>query len=251
MLGAVLARRPDLQASALAVVGSRAHGHADEGSDWDLVALTGDDPTEATIEPFPPGAGPRAGTLAAVREWRRSRPFGGLEIELLGPSARRRRERSNLAIWWFELSNARLLHAGWDGFDGYRDSLGARFAAERRQLAISQWARARLGRNEALSALGHDDPYAATLAGARAVGAAARAYLLWTGSPYPPDKWLLAVVGERGGDRLVQAARTVIDRSAPAEDRFTAVQQVMGELEQAMSESGADWDDLGDWWLRI
>jgi hypothetical protein len=133
----------------------------------------------------------------------------------------------------------------------YRALLARRFSDTRRELAISEWVRFRLARNEALSTLCHGDPSAATLAGARAVQAAARSHLLWTGSPYPPDKWLLAVVAERGGGEVVAAAKTILDGTRDPGDRFAATHVLAGALETTMSESGADWDELGDWWRHV
>jgi hypothetical protein len=251
ILEGLLREHPGLATAAVVLVGSRAHGHADRSSDWDLVALVGDDREDETIELFPPTE-PLAGpTLAAVTRWRASRRFGGVEVEVLGARGRRRRESIDIAVWAFELSHAKLLQDGWTEYRRYAASVADRFAEARPKVAVSEWAHFRLARNETLSAIAHGDAHAATLASARAVQAAARAFLLWAGLPYPSDKWLLTVVRERGGGDLASAAERVLDGSGDAEERFAAVHELARALEAQMSESGADWDELGDWWLRL
>jgi hypothetical protein len=58
------------------------------------------------------------------------------------------------------------------------------------------------------------------------------------------------VVAERGGRELVAAADAILASPDP-DDAFDAVGALTRALEARMTACGADWDELGDWWLRL
>ena len=219
--------RPVLEALRLRDVdvyltGSRAHGRAADGSDWDLIALAPDD------------EGARLGLHPLER-----RDVG---VDLIGPVLRAWREEQELSIWAWELGHGKLLHEAWGGGERYRAELARRFEAEREPLAVRWWARFRLQRNVARSVLAKGDPLAILLTVPLAAHAAVRAALLWAGRPYPPDKWLAAETPEP----LREPVRALVDQSRNAADRLDALEELRRLVEEPVPV-----ERLGDWYRLV
>jgi predicted nucleotidyltransferase len=204
------------------LTGSRAHGRETDASDWDLIALA------------PGDEGARLGMHPLER--------GDVGVDLIGPDLRAWREEQELSIWAWELGRGRLLHEGWGGGEPYRAELARRFEAVRDALAVRWWARFRLQRNVARSVLAKGDPLAIPLTVPLAAHAAARAAILWTGRPYPPDKWLAAETPEPLGEPV----RALLDQSRTVPDRLEALEELRRLVEEPVPVA-----HLGDWYRLV
>jgi hypothetical protein len=165
------------------LVGSRAAGFGDGFSDWDTVLLT---PTDVADEdtlaaasdeifgiarPDPHGAP----TLALHSLWRQAH---GVDIKVLGPRARRRREAAARVEWVFDLRHAVPLHlSGTDG-ESYRERVGAAFGQLSGVLAVEAYRAFRQSRNEAVATLPRADRAIQAVAAAACVIHAAHFWLL-------------------------------------------------------------------------
>jgi hypothetical protein len=210
----------------LYLVGSRADGRAGDTGDWDFVALTPDD-ANTNLSLYPLGR-------AADRS-------DQVDLDVLGPALRMRRETRDLPIWTWQLSRARLVHTGWGGGEGYRADLADRFARSASTLAIDCWARFRLHRNSALSTLAKGEPLAIALCLPLFAHAAIRAVLLWEGRPYPPDKWLAADAPAWTRPSLEALLGTAV---------FETQRAAVDELSRLVEER-VPVDELGDWYQLI
>jgi hypothetical protein len=207
------------------LVGSRAVGFADEVSDWDTIVLSSVAvdalPANVVDEAFginwPALSGPP--TLAAHVRWRRAH---GVELQLLSPSARRRREEDDLAVWAFELQHAVPLHLS-AGIGGrYRADVAAAFDQVCPVLADAAYTAFRRSRNEAVATLPRGAQADQVVAAASCVRHAARFWMLALGVPHPADKWLLAAL-RRTDPVVVPVMETAVDLRVDPGTRFDAL----------------------------
>lgn len=227
-----------VDASDLYLIGSRARSRAGPASDWDFVAFVESDPGQASFTPFSGPPLPRSASLDEIVAWRARRPFGGVDLDVLGPAGREHRERLDLSIWTWELERARLLQEQWGHGEAYREDVRRRWEAKRDVLAAAWWARFRLQRGASAAALAREDRNSCALTLALAVRAGGRTWLLGAGQPYPPDKWLIRELPDDVADIL----RTLLHDA-----RFARKLQALHEL-SSFVESAVDADALGDWW---
>jgi hypothetical protein len=211
------------------LIGSRTTGHADDLSDWDTVVFCDQDEVSGTGDPSAYADAlfgverPRlTGTLNLAFHIE-SRLVTAVDIELMGPSTRRRRERETLAEWAYQLQHAVAL-CGEAGIGAsYIAHVAASFAARAPVLAETAYAHFRRTRNEAVSALPRGDQLAQSLAAAACVANAARFWLLAVGEPHPTEKWLVRALQDMPGtSALLAAMKLAIDPSRGPAERFDA-----------------------------
>lgn len=209
------------------LVGSRAAGFGDGFSDWDTVLLTltdvADEDTLAAASdeifgiarPDPHGAP----TLALHSLWRQAH---GVDIKILGPQARRRREAAARVEWAFDLRHAVPLHlSGTDG-ESYRERVGAAFGQLSGVSAVEAYRAFRQSRNEAVATLPRADEAIQAVTAAACVIHAAHFWMLAAGEPHPADKWLLAALGPHADPAVVATMQVVVDLRTSAGERFDA-----------------------------
>lgn len=216
------------------LVGSRAAGVADEFSDWDTIVLSPTDandlPVEITDEVFgisrPRLSGPP--TLAMHVSWRRAQ---GVDVQVCGPSACRRRMDDDLPAWAFELGHAVPLHESNDAGNRYRAEVAATFDRACPALAAAAYAAFRQSRNEAVATLPRLAETDQAMVAAACVRHAARFWLLATGAPHPADKWLLAALRRTDAGAVPAMAAAVDLRLDPAA-RFDALWHLWEAVDQ-------------------
>lgn len=209
------------------LVGSRACGFGDDFSDWDTLLLTptdveDEDTFAATADGIFGIARPDlqgAPTLALHTRWRQAH---GVDVTVLGPRARRRRESAARVEWAFELRHALPVRlSGTDG-ETYRQRVDTAFRQLSGSRAVDAYRAFRQSRNEAVASLPRADEAAHALTAAACVSDAARFWLLSAGEPHPTGKWLLAALGPHADSIVIATMKAIVDLRNSASERFDA-----------------------------
>ncbi|HEU5331783.1 MAG TPA: hypothetical protein VFU73_03440 [Actinocrinis sp.] len=211
------------------LVGSRALGLSDGLSDWDTLVFV--DAARASAGLSRAHLDRVFGVARAEMGWPpdlaghiRWRGVAGVDVEVVDPRARERRERDGLAQWAHEMHHAVPLRASTGIGERYRARIAARFAEAAGDLAEQAYRAFRLARNQAVASLARSDGATQALTGAQCVCEAARFWLLADAQPHPSDKWLLAALAASPGtESLVDAMRGAIDASCDPAARFDAL----------------------------
>jgi hypothetical protein len=209
------------------LIGSRATGWSDGLSDWDTVIFCDQDQTSGTGDPseyadalFEVERPRLTGTLNLAFHVD-SRRVAAVDIEMIGPSARHRREQESLVEWAHQLRHAIPLSDSAGIGAPYIAHVAARFATRAPALAETAYERFRRTRNEAVSALPRGEQLAQSLTAAACVANAARFWLLAAGEPYPTEKWLVrALRGVPGTTALLAAMESAGDPGREPAERF-------------------------------
>lgn len=207
------------------LVGSRATGYADDLSDWDTVVFCDQDQMSGTGDPSEYADAlfeverPRLTGKVNLAFHVASRRVAAVDVEMMEPSARQRREQETLAEWAYHLHRAIAL-SGTAGIGApYITHVAASFAVRAPALAETAYERFRRSRNEAVSALPRSDQLAQSLTTAACIAHAARFWLLAVGEPHPTEKWLVRALQDMPATgTLLAAMESAADlRHAPAE----------------------------------
>lgn len=223
---------PLLQEADWYLIGSRTNGFADDLSDWDTVLFCRDDVTENGILPEDldmlfgvqrPSVVPKPDLPFHVA----SRRVGAVDIEVMGPSARERRELVTLAEWAFLLRHAQPISNTAEIGPAYLAVVARRFADHAPALAVAAYEEFRRTRNEAVSTLPRQDDLAQSLTTAVCTASAAQFWLLATGKPHPTEKWLIGELRRMDDtDELVTAMERANDPRHGSADRFEALLEI-------------------------
>ena len=224
------------------LVGSRCQPYADDLSDWDTVLLTRDEVSAGERDHVLGVLGPlaAAATITDTLEShvaRRSR--GSVDIEVVGPMERLRRESEALVSWTHDLGSARVLYSGAGLSDAYRRHVENRFQSQRHRLMDEAYASFRLARNETAAALGRGAAAVQALTAGQCAIWAGRFWLLSAGEPHPGTKWLLAAMTARpDAADPVGCIDQLLDRSLPASTRYEAMWRLWRLVDQRACRAG-------------
>ena len=228
------------------LIGSRTTGYADDLSDWDTVMFCGDDVCETDAlsgnldEVFGIDRALPTGNLDLTFHIA-SRRVGAVDLEIMGPSTRGRRERTTLAEWAYQLRYATALSDTAGIGPPYVAHVAYSFDRRAPDLAIAAYEEFRRTRNEAVSTLPRRDTLAQHLTTAACVSNAARFWMLAEGNPHPTEKWLIPVLRKnRGAIELVTAMEVAGGLGHGSKDRFDALLEVWRLIDTHARDAGMD-----------
>ena len=228
------------------LIGSRTTGYADDLSDWDTVVFCDDGVCEADV---------LAGSIDDVFGVEHASPTGGLDLtfhtasrqvgavdlEVMGPSIRAKREQVTLAEWAYQLRYAVPLSESAGTGPPYVAHVARSFNQRRSDLAIEAYGEFRRTRNEAVSTLPRQDTLAQHLTTAACLSSAARFWILAGGDPHPTTKWLMAVLRDDAeATELVSAMEVASGLSHGPGDRFDALLEVWRLVDSRARGAGMD-----------
>jgi hypothetical protein len=174
----------------LLLIGSRAEGFADAGSDYDLVALS----------PSDDGRPERSFALDART--------ADVSVVVLAPAALARREADDFADWAYDICHARLLRGAGGIGTAYREHLAGLWRARRPAEIAALCTTADRALRRAASALRHREALATRLLAAAAATAVLHLVVTAREVGRPNDKWLPRVAArlEPDGPAAVEIA---------------------------------------------
>ncbi|GEM_PF-5131196 len=224
----------------------RATGHAGDLSDWDTVLFWDDDAGEADVIPgsiddvFGVERAAPTGNLDLTFHVA-SRRVGAVDIEVMGPSIRAKREEVSLAEWAYQLRYAVALSDAAGTGPAYVAHVANSFDQRTLDLAAAAYGEFRRTRNEAVSTLPREDKLAQQLTAAACLSTAARFWILAGGDPHPTEKWLMTVLrSDPGATELVTAMEVAGGVSPSAADRFDALLDVWRLVDARARDAGMD-----------
>jgi hypothetical protein len=210
------------------LVGSRSLGLGDDLSDWDTIIFTVNDQIDEGS--FSDGLDEAFGVIRPMLqnvvnldfhiETRRAR---GVDITILGPEARRERERLFPAEWVYQLRHAIEINEGTGITKSYIARVMKEFEAKSPELAQRAYKGFRESRNEAVSILPRADFATQALTASSCVAYAARFWLLAMKEPLPTEKWILQRLSRFDDTtELLSIMRIAVDLRQTASSRFDA-----------------------------